>query len=102
MLLGSPRVDLQDVAVYQSAGKQVQGIAAEYRTICVSQTREWQGKAADAYRAAAKRHAGGLETLSKVGPGHRRVRSRARASSSADGPQDDHGPDQPRPSPTWS
>ncbi len=66
MLLGSPESISKMAQTYRSAGQQVQGIAAEYERICVSQTREWQGRAADAYRAAAKKHAGGMESLSKA------------------------------------
>ncbi|HEX7305157.1 WXG100 family type VII secretion target, partial [Lentzea sp.] len=65
VLLGSPESIAKMAQSFQNAGKQVHGIAAEYQKICVSQTREWQGRAADGYRAAAQRHAGGLETLAK-------------------------------------
>ncbi|MET9232738.1 hypothetical protein [Lentzea sp. NPDC003310] len=65
VLLGSPESIAKMSQSFQNAGKQVHAIANEYEKICVSQTREWEGKAADGYRAAAKRHAGGLETLAK-------------------------------------
>ena len=65
VLLGSPESIAKMSESFKSAGKQVKDIATEYEKICVSQTREWQGKAADGYRAAAKRHATGLETLAK-------------------------------------
>ncbi|RDI31123.1 WXG100 family type VII secretion target [Lentzea flaviverrucosa] len=65
VLLGSPESIAKMSQSFQNAGKQVHAIATEYEKICTSQTREWQGKAADGYRAAAKRHAGGLETLAK-------------------------------------
>ncbi|MDX8056471.1 hypothetical protein SK571_44455 [Lentzea sp. BCCO 10_0798] len=65
VLLGSPESIAKMSESFRNAGKQVHGIATEYERICVSQTREWEGKAADGYRAAAKRHAGGLETLAK-------------------------------------
>ncbi|MCR3747702.1 WXG100 family type VII secretion target [Lentzea californiensis] len=65
VLLGSPESIAKMSQSFQNAGKQVHAIANEYEKICVSQTREWSGKAADGYRAAAKRHAGGLETLAK-------------------------------------
>ncbi|SDL04632.1 hypothetical protein SAMN04488074_108331 [Lentzea albidocapillata subsp. violacea] len=65
VLLGSPESIAKMSESFQNAGKQVHSIANEYEKICVSQTREWAGKAADGYRAAAKRHAGGLETLAK-------------------------------------
>ncbi|NKE56408.1 hypothetical protein FXN61_06005, partial [Lentzea sp. PSKA42] len=66
MLLGSPESISKMAQTYRSAGQQVQGIATEYKRICVQQTREWQGRAADGYRAAAQKHAGGLESLSKA------------------------------------
>lgn len=66
VLLGSPESISKMAQTYRSAGQQVQGIATEYERICVSQTREWQGRAADAYRAAAKKHADGMESLSKA------------------------------------
>lgn len=65
VLLGSPESIARMSESFKSAGKQVKDIATEYEKICVSQTREWQGRAADGYRAAAKRHATGLETLAK-------------------------------------
>lgn len=65
VLLGSPESIARMSESFKSAGKQVKSIATEYEKICVSQTREWQGRAADGYRAAAKRHATGLETLAK-------------------------------------
>ncbi|SDO83623.1 WXG100 family type VII secretion target [Lentzea jiangxiensis] len=65
VLLGSPESISRMAESFRSAGKQVHGIATEYEKICVSQTREWQGRAADGYRTAAKKHAGGLETLAK-------------------------------------
>ncbi|GHH54974.1 WXG100 family type VII secretion target [Lentzea cavernae] len=65
VLLGSPESIAKMSESFKNAGKQVKGIATEYEKICVSQTREWQGRAADGYRAAAKRHATGLETLAK-------------------------------------
>lgn len=65
VLLGSPESIAKMSESFKSAGKQVKSIATEYEKICVSQTREWQGRAADGYRAAAKRHATGLETLAK-------------------------------------
>ncbi|HEX8869817.1 MAG TPA: hypothetical protein VF821_29420 [Lentzea sp.] len=65
-LLGSPESISKMAGTYRSAGQQVKEIATEYERICVSQTREWQGKAADAYRAAAKKHADGMESLSKA------------------------------------
>ncbi|WP_439663061.1 WXG100 family type VII secretion target [Lentzea sp. HUAS TT2] len=65
VLLGSPESIAKMSESFKNAGKQVKEIATEYEKICVSQTREWQGKAADGYRAAAKRHATGLETLAK-------------------------------------
>ncbi|MFJ5989577.1 WXG100 family type VII secretion target [Lentzea sp. NPDC092896] len=65
VLLGSPESIAKMSESFKSAGKQVKDIGTEYQKICVSQTREWQGKAADGYRAAAKRHATGLETLAK-------------------------------------
>ncbi|RAS64098.1 phage shock protein A [Lentzea atacamensis] len=66
MLLGSPESIAKMAQTYRSAGQQVQEIATEYKRICVQQTREWQGRAADGYRAAAQKHAGGLESLSKA------------------------------------
>jgi uncharacterized protein YukE len=66
MLLGSPESISKMAQSYRSAGQQVQGIATEYRRICVQQTREWQGKAATAYRAAAQKHASGMDALSKA------------------------------------
>ncbi|GLY51924.1 hypothetical protein [Lentzea sp. NBRC 102530] len=65
VLLGSPESIAKMSESFKNAGKQVKDIATEYEKICVSQTREWQGRAADGYRAAAKRHATGLETLAK-------------------------------------
>jgi uncharacterized protein YukE len=65
VLLGSPESIAKMSESFKNAGKQVKEIATEYEKICVSQTREWQGKAADGYRAAAKRHSTGLETLAK-------------------------------------
>ena len=65
-LLGSPESISKMAGTYRSAGQQVQEIATEYERICVQQTREWQGNAADSYRAAAKKHADGMESLSKA------------------------------------
>ncbi|WP_434451137.1 WXG100 family type VII secretion target [Lentzea sp. E54] len=65
VLLGSPESIAKMAQSFRSAGQQVHGIANEYEKICVSQTREWEGRAADGYRAAAKKHAGGLETLAR-------------------------------------
>ncbi|MDT7783696.1 MAG: hypothetical protein QOF58_2115 [Pseudonocardiales bacterium] len=65
-LLGSPESISRMAGTYRSAGQQVQEIATEYERICVSQTREWQGKAADAYRSAAKKHADSMESISKA------------------------------------
>ena len=65
VLLGSPESIAKMSESFKSAGKQVHDIAREYEKICVTQTREWEGRAADGYRAAAKKHAGGLETLAK-------------------------------------
>lgn len=66
VLLGSPESISRMAQTYRSAGQQVQEIATEYERICVQQTREWQGRAADAYRSAAKKHADGMESLSKA------------------------------------
>ncbi|MEV6244429.1 hypothetical protein [Lentzea sp. NPDC051838] len=65
-LLGSPESISKMAGTYRSAGQQVKEIATEYERICVSQTREWQGRAADAYRSAAKKHADSMESLSKA------------------------------------
>ncbi|KOV89739.1 WXG100 family type VII secretion target [Nocardia sp. NRRL S-836] len=69
VLLGSPEAIGKMAQSFRSAGQQVHGIATEYQKICVEQTREWGGKAADGYRAAAQKHAGGLESLSKAAQG---------------------------------
>ncbi|SDH01858.1 hypothetical protein SAMN05216553_114243 [Lentzea fradiae] len=65
VLLGSPESIASMAQSFRSAGKQVHGIATEYEKICVSQTREWQGKAADGYRAAAQKHSTGIKTLAQ-------------------------------------
>ncbi|MGZ3140993.1 WXG100 family type VII secretion target [Lentzea chajnantorensis] len=69
VLLGNPEAIGKMAGSFRSAGKQVHDIAAEYKKICVEQTREWEGKAADGYRAAAQKHAGGLESLAKAADG---------------------------------
>ncbi len=69
VLLGNPEAIGKMAQSFRSAGQQVHSIATEYKKICVEQTREWGGKAADGYRAAAQKHAGGLESLSKAAHG---------------------------------
>ncbi|MBM7811652.1 WXG100 family type VII secretion target [Saccharothrix algeriensis] len=68
-LLGSPQAIQRMSDNWASAAKQIEGIVADYRRTSVEETRGWQGRSADGYRAASKKHASGLETLAKAAQG---------------------------------
>lgn len=68
-LLGNPQAIQKMSSDWASAAKQIEGIVADYRRAAVEETRGWRGRSADGYRAAAKKHASGLETLSKAAHG---------------------------------
>lgn len=68
-LLGNPQAIQKMAGDWASAAKQIEGIVTDYRRTAVEETRGWQGRSADGYRAAAKKHASGLETLSKAAHG---------------------------------
>ncbi|MEV1121315.1 WXG100 family type VII secretion target [Actinosynnema sp. NPDC049800] len=68
-LLGNPQAIQRMSDSWASAAKQIEGIVADYRRTSVEETRTWRGRSADGYRAASKRHAAGLETLSKATQG---------------------------------
>ncbi|MEU4763449.1 WXG100 family type VII secretion target [Actinosynnema sp. NPDC023794] len=68
-LLGDPQAIQKMSDSWASAAKQIEGIVADYRRTSVEETRTWRGRSADGYRAASKRHAAGLETLSKATQG---------------------------------
>lgn len=68
-LLGSPESINKMSGAWLSASKQIEQIVADYRRTSVEETKGWRGKSADGYRAAAKKHASGLETLSKAAKG---------------------------------
>jgi uncharacterized protein YukE len=65
-LLGDPQAISKMSESWKSAGTQVASVATDYRRTSVEQTRNWQGRTADAYRTAAANHSTGLETLSKA------------------------------------
>jgi uncharacterized protein YukE len=65
-LLGDPQAIAKMSESWKSAGTQVSAVATDYRRTSVEQTRNWQGRTADAYRTAAANHSTGLETLSKA------------------------------------
>ncbi|MFD0203521.1 MULTISPECIES: WXG100 family type VII secretion target [Saccharothrix] len=68
-LLGDPQAIRKMSDSWASAAKQIEGIVADYRRTSVEETRTWRGRSADGYRAASKKHAAGLETLSKATQG---------------------------------
>ncbi|PSL54069.1 hypothetical protein B0I31_107123 [Saccharothrix carnea] len=68
-LLGDPQAIQKMSDSWASAAKQIEGIVADYRRTSVEETRGWRGRSADGYRAASKKHAAGLETLSKATQG---------------------------------
>ncbi|MBW4719026.1 WXG100 family type VII secretion target [Saccharothrix obliqua] len=68
-LLGSPQAIQRMSDSWASAAKQIEGIVADYRRTAVEETRGWKGRSADGYRAAAVKHASGLETLGKAAKG---------------------------------
>ncbi|NUT93704.1 MAG: WXG100 family type VII secretion target, partial [Saccharothrix sp.] len=68
-LLGNPQAIQKMSSDWASAAKQIEGIVADYRRTAVEETRGWRGRSADGYREAAKKHASGLETLSKAAHG---------------------------------
>ncbi|MEV8438448.1 hypothetical protein AB0425_13810 [Actinosynnema sp. NPDC051121] len=68
-LLGNPQAIQKMSDSWASAAKQIEGIVADYRRTSVEETRTWRGRSADGYRAASKKHAAGLETLSKATQG---------------------------------
>ncbi|MBB5807415.1 uncharacterized protein YukE [Saccharothrix ecbatanensis] len=68
-LLGNPQAIQKMSDSWSSSAKQIQGIVADYRRTSVEETRTWQGRSADGYRAASKKHASGLETLAKASQG---------------------------------
>ncbi|NUT46071.1 MAG: WXG100 family type VII secretion target, partial [Saccharothrix sp.] len=68
-LLGNPQAIQKMSDSWASAAKQIEGIVADYRRTSVEETRNWRGRSADGYRAASKKHAAGLETLSKATQG---------------------------------
>jgi uncharacterized protein YukE len=68
-LLGNPQAIQKMSDSWASAAKQIEGIVADYRRTSVEETRTWRGRSADGYRAASKKHASGLETLSKATQG---------------------------------
>ncbi len=68
-LLGSPQAIQKMSDSWSSAAKQIEGIVADYRRTAVQETKGWKGRSADGYRAAADKHASGLETLGKAAKG---------------------------------
>jgi uncharacterized protein YukE len=65
-LLGNPQAIQAMSQTFKAAGGQVQSISNEYKRVAVAQTSQWTGTSADGYRAAANKHANGMDSLAKA------------------------------------
>lgn len=69
MLLGNPESIKSNAAAWTSAGTQLATTAQRYRETSVSQTSNWAGAAATAYRQTSAAHADGIEGFAQASQG---------------------------------